>query len=321
MIIVLLDNIEFMKKILITGGAGFLGSKLIEKLLTNKKNKVICVDNFISSKTSHISKFNKFKNFQFLKKDITKKIDIEADEIYNLASPASPIQYKKNPIETIKTSTIGMINILENAKKYKAKILQASTSEVYGDPEVNPQKESYFGSVNTIGERSCYDESKRLAETLIYNYNNIYNLNTKIVRIFNSYGPNMIVEDGRVVSNFVYNAINDKDLILYGKGLQTRSFCYVDDTIRGIIKMMRSKHHNPINIGSTNEITIKKLAETILQLTNSKSRILYKKLIDKDDPKKRCPDINLAKKALKWEPEVSLKEGLIKTIKYFKSIN
>jgi len=310
-----------MKRILVTGGAGFVGSNLIHKLLKKKENKIICIDNFISSSKINIEKLKKYKNFIFIKKDITKKIDLKIDEIYNLASPASPIQYKKHPIETIKTSILGVINILELAKKNNAKVLQASTSEVYGDPEINPQHENYYGNVNTTGPRACYDESKRCAETLLYNYNKIYKVNTKIVRIFNTYGPNMIVDDGRVVSNFICKALKDKDLVIYGKGSQTRSFCYVDDTVNGLIKMMKANYNNPVNIGNPNEITINKLAEIIIRLTNSKSKIIFKPLVDENDPKKRCPNIKLAKKVLKWRPKIELKKGLQRTINYFNNIN
>ena len=310
------------KKILITGGAGFIGSHLSKRLL-NENNKVICVDNLFTGNMNNISDLIDNPNFQFIDHDITKPLYLEdIDQIYNLACPASPINYQKNPIKTVKTCTIGVINILGLAKKNKAKILQASTSEVYGDPEIHPQKEDYNGNVNPIGFRSCYDEGKRCSETLFMDYYREHNLKIKIVRIFNTYGSNMSIDDGRVVSNFINQALNDLDLTINGDGSQTRSFQYIDDLINGIVSMMESDDNfiGPINLGNPNETSIKDLASKIIDLTESKSKIVYKNL-PMDDPKRRKPDISLANEKLKWNPVFALENGLEMTIEYFKKIN
>ena len=310
------------KKILITGGAGFIGSHLSKRLL-NENNKVICVDNLFTGNMNNISDLIDNPNFQFIDHDITKPLYLEdIDQIYNLACPASPINYQKNPIKTVKTCTIGVINILGLAKKNKAKILQASTSEVYGDPEIHPQKEDYNGNVNPIGFRSCYDEGKRCSETLFMDYYREHNLKIKIVRIFNTYGSNMSIDDGRVVSNFINQALNDLDLTINGDGSQTRSFQYIDDLINGMVSMMESDDNfiGPINLGNPNETSIKDLASKIIDLTESKSKIVYKNL-PMDDPKRRKPDISLANEKLKWNPVFALENGLEMTIEYFKNIN
>ncbi len=311
---------EFKKKILVTGGSGFLGSHLCRKLLSIG-NEVICLDNFYSSEKKNIFDLLENKNFELIRHDINFPFYIEVDEIYNLACPASPIHYQKDPVQTIKTSINGAINMLGLAKRTGAKILQASTSEVYGDPEFHPQKESYWGRVNPIGKRSCYDEGKRSAETLFFDYYRQHNLNIKVVRIFNTYGPNMHKNDGRVVSNFINQALNNHKITIYGDGSQTRSFCYVDDLVNGIIKMMSSdkKITGPINLGNPEEISINKLAQIILEILNVNLQIDYKSLPE-DDPLQRQPDIKLANKILKWSPKVDLKEGLNKTISYFKEI-
>lgn len=308
-----------MKKILITGGSGFLGSHLCEKLL-NSKNHILCVDNYFTSTKKNISHLLDYSNFEIIRHDITFPFYVEVDEIFNLACPASPIHYQKDPVQTIKVNVVGAINMLGLAKRTKAKILQASTSEVYGNPEISPQKESYWGNVNPIGIRSCYDEGKRAAETLFFDYHRQHKVPIKVARIFNTYGPNMALNDGRVVSNFISQCLRNKPITVYGDGSQTRSFCYVDDLIDGLIKLMNSNKNviGPINLGNPVELTIKEIAETIRELTNSRSKIIYKKLPE-DDPMKRKPDISLAKKLLKWNPRVSLKEGLTKTIKYFET--
>ena len=310
------------KNILITGGAGFIGSHLSKRLLRNN-NKVICVDNLFTGNMNNISDLIDNPNFQFIDHDITKPLYLEnIDQIYNLACPASPINYQKNPIKTVKTCTIGVINILGLAKKNKAKILQASTSEVYGDPEIHPQKEDYNGNVNPIGFRSCYDEGKRCSETLFMDYYREHNLKIKIVRIFNTYGSNMSVDDGRVVSNFINQALNDLDLTINGDGSQTRSFQYIDDLINGMVSMMESDDNfiGPVNLGNPNETSIKQLASKIIDLTESKSKIVYRNL-PMDDPKRRKPDISLANEKLKWSPVCDLENGLESTIEYFKKIN
>ena len=310
------------KNILITGGAGFIGSHLSKRLL-NENNKVICVDNLFTGNMNNISDLIDNPNFQFIDHDITKPLYLEdIDQIYNLACPASPINYQKNPIKTVKTCTIGVINILGLAKKNKAKILQASTSEVYGDPEIHPQKEDYNGNVNPIGFRSCYDEGKRCSETLFMDYYREHNLKIKIVRIFNTYGSNMSVDDGRVVSNFINQAINDLDLTINGDGSQTRSFQYIDDLINGMVSMMKSDDNfiGPVNLGNPNETSIKQLASKIIDLIESKSKIVYRNL-PMDDPKRRKPDISLANEKLKWSPVCDLENGLESTIEYFKKIN
>ena len=308
------------KKILVTGGAGFIGSHLCERLL-KEENQIICLDNFYTGKKDNISDLMKNTNFKLLRRDVTLPINIEVDEIYNLACPASPIQYQIEPINTTKTSIIGMINMLELAKKNKARILQASTSEVYGDPEINPQKESYWGRVNPIGTRSCYDEGKRCAESLCFDYMRQHKVDIRIARIFNTYGSHMDLNDGRVVSNFIVQALTNKNITIYGDGLQSRSFQFIDDLIEGIIKMMENEENftGPVNIGNPNEFTIKELSNIILEMIpESKSRIVYKKL-PQDDPRQRRPNISLAKRKLNWEPKISLKEGLKKTIPWFKN--
>jgi UDP-glucuronate decarboxylase len=308
------------KKILVTGGAGFLGSHLCEQLL-NQGNEVICLDNYFTGQKQNVIHLLKNPYFEIIRHDITMPFYIEVDEIYNLACPASPVYYQYNPIKTVKTSVMGAINMLGLAKRIKAKILQASTSEIYGDPMIHPQTEDYWGHVNTIGIRACYDEGKRCAETLFINYHRQNNVNIKIIRIFNTYGPRMKPNDGRVVSNFIIQALKNEDITIYGNGLQTRSFCYVDDLIDGMIKFMNSKNEfiGPVNIGNPEEITMLDLAKKIIKLTNSKSKIIYKHLPD-DDPIQRQPNIDLAKKELNWRPKIQLDDGLIKTINYFKSL-
>lgn len=306
-----------MKTILIAGGAGFLGSNLCKKLI--KDNIVICLDNLITGNMANIIPYLESPNFKFIKHDIINPIDIEIDEIYNLACPASPIHYQKDPIHTLKSSVFGIYNLLELAKKYNAKILQASTSEVYGNPLEHPQKETYFGNVNINGPRSCYDEGKRCAESIMYEYNKQYNTQTRIARIFNTYGKNMQKDDGRVISNFVIQALKNEDITIYGDGLQTRSYCYVDDLIDGLIKLMASNITTPTNLGNPIEYTILKTAKIIISKTNSQSKLIFKNL-PMDDPQKRKPDISKAKKELNWEPKISLNEGLDNTISYFKEI-
>ena len=306
-----------IKKILVPGGAGFIGSHLCEKLL-NFGNKVYCVDNLLTGKKRNISHLIKNYNFKFIKKDVNKKIILKVDEIYNLACPASPVKYQKNPIETIKASVLGSLNLLDLAKKYNAKILQASTSEIYGDPKEHPQKETYHGNVNPIGFRSCYDEGKRCAETLFFDYHREKKVKIKVARIFNTYGPKMDFLDGRVVSNFIMQCLKNKNITIYGKGLQTRSFCYIDDIVEALIKFMNLKNNftGPLNLGNPYEVNIYEIAKKIKKLTNSKSKLIFKKLPE-DDPIKRKPDISLAKKTLKWVPKITLNKGLLETIKYF----
>ena len=307
-----------MKKILVTGGAGFLGSHLCAALL-KKNHKVLCVDNFYTGTKKNIEKLLLNPNFELIEHDITYPIYFEVDEIYNLACPASPIHYQNNPVQTTKTNVFGAINILDLANKLKAKVLQASTSEVYGDPELHPQPESYNGKVNPIGIRACYDEGKRCAETLFFDYFRQEKLSIKVVRIFNTYGPNMHPQDGRVVSNFIMQALENKNITIFGDGTQTRSFCYVDDLIKGLISMMETNKSitGPINLGNPNEFSMNQLAREVIKITNSKSKIEYKEL-PQDDPRKRQPDITLAKSKLNWEPTIELEEGLKKTIDYFK---
>jgi len=311
-----------MKTVLVTGGAGFIGSHLCEKLL-NMKNRVICVDNLLTGSKDNIAHILDNPNFELIEHDIIEPLYVKrsVDEIYNLACAASPVKYQAHAIHTIKTSTIGVINILELARQKGAVVLQASTSEVYGDPEVHPQVESYRGSVNPIGSRACYDEGKRCAETLFFEYARVYGLKIKVVRIFNTYGPRMAANDGRVVSNFITQALKNKNITVYGKGSQTRSFCYVDDLVEGLIKMMASKKTivGPINLGNPNEMTVKELAEHIIEMTHTKSKLIYKDLPE-DDPTRRKPDIAKAKKQLGWEPRVKLKDGLAHTINYFESL-
>jgi UDP-glucuronate decarboxylase len=308
------------KKILVTGGAGFVGSHLCERLL-DEGHEVYCLDNFFTGQKQNIVHLLDNPYFELIRHDVINPYLIEVDEIYNLACPASPIHYQYNPIKTIKTSVMGAINMLGLAKRVKAKILQASTSEVYGNPLVHPQPEEYWGNVNPIGERSCYDEGKRAAETLFSDYHKQNQVNIKIVRIFNTYGPRMHPNDGRVVSNFIVQALKNQDITVYGEGQQTRSFQYVDDLVEGMIKMMDSKDGftGPVNIGNPDEFTILELAEKVIKLTGSKSKIIYKPL-PSDDPMMRKPDINLARKELNWSPKLKLDEGLIKTIEYFKTI-
>ncbi|MFL2620863.1 MAG: UDP-glucuronic acid decarboxylase family protein [Flavobacteriaceae bacterium] len=305
-----------MKNILVTGGAGFVGSHLCKSLL-NEGNNIICLDNLFTGSLKNISDLIDNPNFEFVNHDIIKPYYRDGlDEIYNLACPASPIHYQLNPIKTIKTCTVGVINTLGLAKINNAKILQASTSEVYGDPEIHPQKEDYNGNVNIIGNRSCYDEGKRCAETLFMDYKREHGLDIKIVRIFNTYGPKMTKNDGRVVSNFILRALNNENISIYGDGSQTRSFQYIDDLIKGLIRMMDSDNVGPINLGNPTELSIKDLATKIINLTNSSSHIIYEDLPD-DDPKRRRPDINLAKSLLDWNPITDLETGLQKTINYF----
>lgn len=310
-----------MKKILITGGAGFIGSHLCKKLL-DEGHEVICVDNFFTGNKNNILPLLDNKKFELIRHDVTFPLYVEIDEIYNLACPASPVHYQFDPVQTTKTSVHGAINMLGLAKRTKARILQASTSEVYGDPEVHPQPESYWGKVNCVGIRSCYDEGKRCAETLFFDYWRQHNLPIRVIRIFNTYGPNMHPADGRVVSNFIVQALKNENITIYGDGSQTRSFQYVDDLVEGMVRMMNNDQNfiGPVNIGNPNEFTIKELAEKILKMIpESKSQIIYKDL-PQDDPKQRQPDIKLAKEKLNWEPKVQLEEGLKKTIEYFRTI-
>jgi UDP-glucuronate decarboxylase len=306
------------KRILVTGGAGFLGSHLCERLLREECD-VLCVDNYFTGRKENIADFLDLPNFELMRHDITFPLYVEVDEIYNLACPASPIHYQFDPVQTTKTSVHGAINMLGLAKRLKATILQASTSEVYGDPAVHPQTEDYWGSVNPIGPRSCYDEGKRCAETLFFDYHRQHGLNIRVARIFNTYGPRMHPNDGRVVSNFIMQALRGEPITLYGDGSQTRSFCFVDDLIDGLIKLMGApaKVTGPVNLGNTAEYTIGTLAETIIALTGSSSKIDYQPLPE-DDPRQRQPDISLAKSTLGWEPIVPLEEGLRKTVAYFK---
>ncbi len=309
-----------MKTILIAGGCGFIGSNLCNRLL-NDGNKVICIDNLFSSKIENIKSIINNENFRFINHNIIEPLQIDSniDEIYHLACPASPPIYQSDPIYTLKTNFIGTMNLLDLAKEKSARILLASTSEIYGEPQVSPQPESYKGNVNTIGIRSCYDEGKRIAETLFMDYHNQHNIETRIVRIFNTYGPNMNKDDGRVVTNFIDQILNNESITIYGEGLQTRSFQYIDDLLNGITKLMKSDYCYPVNIGNPNEITIKQLASTLIKLTNSKSKFIYKPL-PADDPTNRNPDITLAKKILNWEPRVDLITGLKKTIEYLKNV-
>lgn len=309
-----------MKRVLVTGGAGFLGSHLCQQLLMSG-NEVVCLDNFYTGNKQNILPLMDYNNFELLRHDVTFPLYIEVDEIYNLACPASPIHYQRDPVQTTKTSVHGAINMLGLAKRTGAKILQASTSEIYGDPEMHPQKEDYWGRVNPIGTRSCYDEGKRCAETLFYDYYRQHGVKIKIARIFNTYGPNMHPEDGRVVSNFIVQAITGKSISIYGDGSQTRSFCFVDDLIAGLMSLMNSSDSftGPVNLGNPDEFTIKDLANHILKLTNSKCELIFFPL-PQDDPKQRKPDISLAIKELNWKPKIGLLDGLTSTINYFKDI-
>ena len=306
------------KKILVTGGAGFLGSHLCERLL-GQGHEVLCVDNLFTGTKRNILHLLENPNFEFMRHDVTFPLYVEVDEIYNLACPASPVHYQFDPVQTTKTSVVGAINMLGLAKRTKAKILQASTSEVYGDPEIHPQVESYRGAVNPIGIRACYDEGKRCAETLFFDYQRQHNVNIKVMRIFNTYGPRMHPNDGRVVSNFIIQALRGEDISIYGDGSQTRSFCYVSDLIDGMIALMENRDgfYGPVNIGNPNEFTILELAQNVIRLTESSSQLRFYPL-PQDDPKQRQPDISLAKSELGFSPSVQLEEGLKKTIEYFK---
>ncbi len=309
-----------MNRVLVTGGAGFLGSHLCERLL-KEGNDVICVDNLFTGSKDNIRHLMTNPYFEFIRHDITTPLYVEVDQIYNLACPASPIHYQHDPIKTAQTSVIGAMNMLGLAKRVHARILQASTSEVYGDPEIHPQPESYRGCVNTIGIRSCYDEGKRMAETLFFDYKRQHNVDIKVMRIFNTYGPRMHPNDGRVVSNFIVQALRGEDVTIYGTGKQTRSFCYVDDLIEGMYRLMNSRDGftGPVNIGNPGEFTMLELAEKVIELTESKSQIVFREL-PQDDPMQRKPVIDLAKKELDWEPHIALEEGLKHTIDYFRTI-
>ncbi len=308
------------KRALVTGGAGFLGSHLCDRLLQDG-NDVICVDNLFTGSKDNIRHLLGNPYFEFIRHDVTQPIFVECDQIYNLACPASPKWYQKDPIFTFKTSVWGAMNCLGLAKRTGARVLQASTSEIYGDPEVHPQPEEYRGCVNTIGIRSCYDEGKRAAETLFFDYHRKHNVDIKVMRIFNTYGPKMDIGDGRVVSNFIVQALRGEDITIYGDGSQTRSFCYVDDLIEGMVRLMNSRDGftGPVNIGNPGEFTIKELAEIVIDLTGTKSKIIYEEL-PSDDPMQRKPIIDLAKKELDWEPHIMLREGLEKTIRYFETV-
>lgn len=308
------------KKILVTGGAGFIGSHLCERLVA-RGDDVLCLDNFFTGAKANVAHLLNEPNFELLRHDVTFPLFVEVDEIYNLACPASPVHYQYDPVQTTKTSVHGAINMLGLAKRTHAKILQASTSEVYGDPEIHPQPESYKGNVNPIGPRACYDEGKRCAETLFFDYYRQHQLNIRVCRIFNTYGPRMHPEDGRVVSNFIMQALRGEALTLYGDGAQTRSFCFVDDLVEGMMRLMDADdvHTGPVNLGNPGEFTIRQLAETIIEMTDATSEIVLKPLPE-DDPMQRCPDITLAKSVLGWEPTIQLREGLQKTIDYFKKL-
>ncbi len=315
-----MKNYSHRSRTLITGGAGFLGSHLSERLLKDGQD-IICLDNFFTGTKDNIASLLNHPQFELMRHDVTFPLYVEVDEIYNLACPASPIHYQFDPVQTTKTSVHGAINMLGLAKRTKAKIFQASTSEVYGDPEIHPQPESYWGKVNPIGTRSCYDEGKRCAETLFFDYRRQHNLSIKVARIFNTYGPRMHPNDGRVVSNFIVQALRNEPITLYGDGTQTRSFCYVDDLIEGFVRLMHSDEAitGPVNLGNPSEFTMLELAEKILNLTGSKSKPIYKPL-PQDDPRQRQPDITLAKKELGWTPKVSLEDGLKETIAYFRKL-
>lgn len=303
-------------RILVTGGAGFLGSHLCDKLL-NEGHDIVCMDNYFTGSKRNINHLRDHRSFELIRHDVTMPIFLEVDRIYNLACPASPVHYQFNPVKTIKTSVMGAINMLGLAKRVKARILQASTSEVYGDPQIHPQQESYWGHVNPIGIRSCYDEGKRVAETLFFDYHRQNQVDIRVMRIFNTYGPRMHPNDGRVVSNFIVQALKGQDITIYGDGTQTRSFCYVDDLLNGMMRLM--EHPNfigPVNVGNPTEFTIRELAEEVISMTGSKSKLVNNPL-PSDDPKQRKPDITLAREKLGWEPKIALKEGLVKTIAYF----
>jgi len=308
------------KRILVTGGAGFIGSHLCERLL-NEGHEVLCVDNFFTGSRRNVAHLSDNKDFEILRHDITFPLYVEVDEIYNLACPASPVHYQFNPAQTTKTSVIGAINMLGLAKRLRVPILQASTSEVYGDPTVHPQPETYWGNVNPIGPRACYDEGKRCAETLFFDYHRQHGLDIKVIRIFNTYGPRMHPNDGRVVSNFIVQALKNEDITVYGDGSQTRSFCYVDDLVDGIVRMMKTERGftGPVNLGNPGEFTILELAEMVIAMTESRSRIVFKPLPE-DDPRQRKPVIDLAEGKLGWTPRVKLEDGLKRTIRYFESV-
>ena len=314
-----MDNYH-RKRILVTGGAGFLGSHLCQRLL-NEGNEILCLDNFFTGTKENVLHLMDDHHFELIRHDVEFPVHLEVDEIYNLACPASPPHYQHNPIHTNKTSVLGAINMLGLAKRNYAKIMQASTSEVYGDPHVHPQTEDYWGNVNPIGIRSCYDEGKRCAETLFFDYHRQHDLRIKVARIFNTYGPNMHPHDGRVVSNFIIQALKGEDITIYGDGSQSRSFCYVDELIDGFVRLMASGDHftGPVNLGNPVEFTIKELAEKVIEMTNSKSKLSLHPL-PQDDPKQRQPSIELAKKELGWEPKIKLEEGLVKTISYFDNL-
>jgi UDP-glucuronate decarboxylase len=309
------------KRILVTGGAGLLGQHLCRRLLTCGYD-VICLDNFFTSHEKNIADLRELANFQLIRHDVTQPIDLEVDEIYNLACPASPVHYQDNPVKTLQTSVVGSLNLLDLARRTGATILQASTSEVYGDPDVSPQPESYHGRVNPIGPRACYDEGKRCAETLFFDYQRMYGVPIRVVRIFNTYGPGQHPYDGRVVSNFIVQALGNEDITLYGDGLQTRSFCYVTDMIEGIVCMMENADGlaGPINLGNPNEITVRQLAEIVIELTGSKSAVVHRPL-PMDDPTQRQPDITLAREKLRWSPGTDLRTGLKKTIDHFRRLD
>ena len=309
-----------MQRIMITGGAGFVGSHLCDRLLKDKHD-VLCVDNFFTGSKVNVSHLFGNPNFELMRHDVTFPLYVEVDQIYNLACPASPVHYQHDPVQTTKTSVHGAINMLGLAKRLKARIFQASTSEVYGDPEIHPQPESYWGRVNTIGPRSCYDEGKRCAETLFFDYHRQHNLDIKVVRIFNTYGPRMHPHDGRVVSNFIVQALKGEDITIYGSGQQTRSFCYVDDMIEGFVRMMATEHGftGPVNLGNPGEFTMLELAEKVLMLVGSKSKLVFMPL-PVDDPKQRQPDIALAQAKLDWMPKVNLEDGLKETVHYFRTL-
>jgi UDP-glucuronate decarboxylase len=314
-----MKNSSKPQRILVTGGAGFLGSHLCEKLLENN-HEVLCVDNFFTGSRRNIDHLIDNKKFEMLRHDVTFPLYVEVDQIYNLACPASPVHYQRDPVQTTKTSVIGAINMLGLAKRTGAKIFQASTSEIYGDPDVHPQPESYWGRVNTIGPRACYDEGKRCAETLFYDYKRQHNIKIKIARIFNTYGPRMQADDGRVVSNFIVQSLTNKPITIYGDGNQTRSFCYVEDLINGFVKLMESKNSivGPVNLGNPTEFTILELAKKIIEITGSRSKIV-KRSLPQDDPRQRKPDINQAIQELNWKPTVDLQTGLLRTIEYFEN--
>jgi len=308
------------KRVLVTGGAGFLGSHLCDRMV-DKGYEVLCLDNFFTGNKRNIQHLLLKPNFELIRHDLTQPLFLEVDEIYNLACPASPIHYQHNPVKTVKTSVLGAIHMLGLAKRVNAKILQASTSEIYGNPEIHPQKESYWGNVNTIGPRSCYDEGKRCAETLFFDYHRQNRVNIRVIRIFNTYGPRMHPNDGRVVSNFIVQALLNRDITIYGAGTQTRSFCYVDDLVDGMIRMMDGPDEfiGPVNLGNPNEFTILQLAKKVIELTDAASQLVFRQL-PVDDPLQRQPDIRLAKEKLDWQPRIQLENGLQKTIDYFKSI-